>query len=402
MKKIILILAIYFMVTPTFALAEELTLDNRKLVEEFGANIFKEKLDSYDPKELGLWYLKRKYHQKWDSVKNDEFEFDDTKIWAFEQLKKRLESIEPIDKKAKYHLYLSASFGKYDFKQKRFPIKRALTKRGYMSYWGQGEFVFASPSSNLMFANIDESVNYIPMEKEKAKAFVKSRKDKYGNVARDILAHYIYTIINYKEKTKFKSNGEPMTINFKANLESVEFMSKDKKTIFHKSIFSKSDPKEEEKKSVDTKIAKKREKRPIKWIKVDKDKCQSQGGEIKEGICNVNWHQADKICKGLDARVPKIADFKDLVQECNGSLPAKQERRTLSPLSMITSSVEIKNIKNIPYQRCLKKHAIPQEDVSYWSDFIGRGRATRFSFNRASERYINADSKREMYVVCVE
>jgi len=153
MKKIILILIIYFMVTPTWSVAKELNLDNRKLVEQFGANILKEKIDSYDPQKLGLWYLKRKYSQKWNSVKNDEFELDDTKIWAFEQLKKRLESIEPIDEKAQYHLYLNARFGKYDFKHKRFPIKGALIKRGYMSYWGQGEFVFASPTSNLTFAN---------------------------------------------------------------------------------------------------------------------------------------------------------------------------------------------------------------------------------------------------------
>ncbi len=237
MKKIMVIM-MCILAIPSFA--EKLDLGNPLVLENFGANIVKDKLDTYDSVALGLWYLKNNYRSKWNRVRDDEFELDDAKNWAFEQLKKKLSKIKPIDKNAEYHLYLSSKFTKYDFKSQSFPVE-ALSGTSYMSYFGKGEFVKSCSYSKLLFENADESVNFIPMKKADAKKFIQSRKNKYGKINREIVAHYVYTIINYMEDREFTSDGSPMTIKFTAKLKSVEFMDKSRKHILQTVNFETSD-----------------------------------------------------------------------------------------------------------------------------------------------------------------
>jgi len=92
----------------------------------------------------------------------------------------------------------------------------------------------------LLFENADESVNFIPMKKEDAKKFIQSRKDRYGDVDRQIVAHYIYNIVDYTEDDKFTSDGSPMTIKFTAKLKSVDFMDKNRKHILRTVNFNTS------------------------------------------------------------------------------------------------------------------------------------------------------------------
>jgi len=237
MKKIIVIM-MCILIIPSFA--EKLDLGNPLVVENFGANIVKEKLDTYDSEALGLWYLKNHYESKWNRVRNDEFELNDAKNWAFEELKKKLSKIKPINKDAEYNLYLSSKFTKYDFKSQSFPVE-ALTGNSYMTYAGKREFVSSYNDSKLLFENADESVNFIPMKKDDAKKFIQSRKNKYGDINREIVAHYVYTITNYVEDREFTSDGSPMTIKFTAKLKSVEFMDKSRKHILHTVNFETSD-----------------------------------------------------------------------------------------------------------------------------------------------------------------
>lgn len=234
MKKIVAVM-VFMIIMPLFG--SKLDLADPLVVENFGANIVKEKLDSYDADALGLWYLRRNYRSKWSKVREDEFELNDAKEWAFNQLKKKLEKAKPINKDDKYHMYVNVRFGKYDFKSRSFPVE-ALTPNSYMSYRGKGEFVSSYSSSKLTFENANEAVNFIPMKKEDAKKFIQSRKDRYGNIDRDIVAHYTYKITNVAEADEFTSDGRPMTLNFTGKLESVEFMDKKRKHILHKVNFS--------------------------------------------------------------------------------------------------------------------------------------------------------------------
>lgn len=237
MKKIFLIVLLGL----TLPLcAQKLDLGNPKIIDNFGATIVKEKLDTYDSVALGLWYLKTNYRSKWNRVSNDEFELDDAKVWAFKQFKKKLDKVQPINKGAEYHLHLSAKFGKYDFKLKRFPVE-ALVEGTYMSYSGKGEFVSHYSSSKLEFENASISYNYIPMSKDEAKKFIKNRKSNGGHVNRNIVAHYVYTITSYAEDNEFTSDGNEMTLKFMGKLKSVEFMDKKRKNVLHSVDFSSLD-----------------------------------------------------------------------------------------------------------------------------------------------------------------
>jgi len=210
--------------------AEELNLDDKTLVENFGASLVKKKLDLYDPDEIGLWVLKNEYQSKYQKTRNDEFEFNDAKEWALNNFKKKLEMTKPIDVHQEYHLLLSIDFGEYDFKTKRFAVK-AIEKGTYMSYSGKGELVSNYSNSKLEFDNAVDQYNFIEMEKDEAKEFIRSRKDKYGTIDRRLSAHYIYTITDFQEVNEFKPNESQMTIKFTGHLKLAEFMDKEGKKI---------------------------------------------------------------------------------------------------------------------------------------------------------------------------
>lgn len=232
MKKILLILLVG--IIPL--LGEELNLQDKMLVEHFGALIVKDKIDLYDSDEFGLWVLKKDYQSKYRKVQNDEFEFNDAKEWAFNNFKKKLEKVKPFTKDTEFHLFLSSKFGKYDFKSKTFPIE-ALSEGTFMQYAGKGDLVHYYSNSKLVFENATDEVNFLAMTKDEAKKFIKLRKDKYGNIDRKLIAHYIYTITNFKEVNEFKPNGQDMTIKFTGKLKSVEFMDKKQKHILKKVDF---------------------------------------------------------------------------------------------------------------------------------------------------------------------
>lgn len=232
MKKVLLVLLLGIISLS----GEELNLQDKMLVEHFGALIVKDKIDMYDSDEFGLWVLKKDYKSKYRKVQNDEFEFSDAKEWAFNNFKKKLEKVKPFSKDTEFHLFLSSKFEKYNFKSKTFPID-ALSKGTFMKYAGKGNLVHYYSDSRLVFENATDEVNFLAMTKEKAKEFIRVRKDEYGNIDRQLIAHYIYTITNFKEVNEFKPNGQRMTIKFTGRLKSVEFMDKKRKHILKRVDF---------------------------------------------------------------------------------------------------------------------------------------------------------------------
>ena len=235
MKKFVLIVLV-MIYAPLYA--EKLNLNDRNLVERFGMNIVKSKIDLYDPDEFGLWVLENDYRTKYQKVRNDEFELDDAKKWAFEKFKKKLSMIKSIDPKAIYHLYLKVRFGKYDFKNGRFPVE-ALTENSYMQYAGKGKIVNRYAESKLFFDNANSDVNYIAMDKQKAKHFLQTRKNRWGDVDRSLVAHYIYKINSYEEEKEFQPGRSSMILKFTGTLISVEFMDKKTKNILGSVTYDK-------------------------------------------------------------------------------------------------------------------------------------------------------------------
>jgi len=233
MKNILLILLVG--IIPLFG--EELNLQDKVLVEHFGALIIKKKLDLYDSDEFGLWVLKKDYQSKYRKIRHDEFEFNDAKEWAFNNFKKKLSKVKPFTKNTEFHLFLRSKFNKYDFKSKTFPIE-ALSEGTYMSYSGKNDLVNYYNNSKLVFENATDAVNFLSMKKDEAKKFIKLRKNKYGNINRNLVAHYIYTITDFEEVDEFKPNGRKMTIKFTGKLKSVEFMDKKRKHVLKRVDFN--------------------------------------------------------------------------------------------------------------------------------------------------------------------
>jgi hypothetical protein len=209
--------------------AREWNLGDRRLVEDFGLGIMGKKFDLYDPDALAEWSLETYYPDKYLKTKDDEFEFDSAKQWALKALKKRISMIQLPSKRDLFHTNLNSKFGKYDFKNERFPVK-GMTKESYLNYHGTGEVVSSYNSSRLTFENADQNRNFLYMKKDQARRFLKKRNFN-GYINREIIIRYTYTLESVKENNEFKPGHSQMTLNFIGKIKSMDIVDKKKNTV---------------------------------------------------------------------------------------------------------------------------------------------------------------------------
>ena len=230
MKKIFIFVLLYI---STQLCAKPLMLDKPN-VERLAALLVQEKVKEkvYDEDALALWTLQHDYPNKYQNTRNDEFEFDDAKKWALSQFKTKLNKVKKFDENQLFTFNLHASMESYDFKENIFPVN-AIASDSYVNI--QGNYRLASQGA-LVFSNATSDINHIPMPKEKAKEFIKSRK-RYGNIDRRLTASYIFTIKEYKEKSPFKPEN-PMNIEVLATLKSVEFKNSTTGKVIWKANYS--------------------------------------------------------------------------------------------------------------------------------------------------------------------
>ncbi len=210
-------------------------LNDTKTVERFGSIVVKEKLAEYDEDALASWTLRHDYAEKNKNTHDDEFEYDEAKTWALEKFKEKISKVKKFDVNQEFKLNLSAKIGTYDFKAKSFPIE-ALTPNAYINFRGNGYFV---RGGKLLFDNATADINNIPMEKAKAKIFIKSRK-RNGHIDRKLTATYIYTIKEYEETNAFQP-GRAMSLELTAILKSVEFADSKTGKVIWKANYPSSD-----------------------------------------------------------------------------------------------------------------------------------------------------------------
>lgn len=234
MTKVILAMVFVFSVN---AFAREWNLNDGHLVESFGLGIVGKKLDVYDPDALGEWALETYYYNKYRKTKNDEFEFDAAKQWALNAFKKRIGMVKLPGSKSDIHLYLNSEFGKYDFKNQRFPLK-GMTAESFIRYNGEGKVVSSYKNSKLVLENADAEKNYLPMAKEEARKFIRRRKDSYGDIDRRLVLHYVYRLKSAEEKDEFDPGNSMMTILFTGHIRYIEVMDKEKKSVLYRIVFS--------------------------------------------------------------------------------------------------------------------------------------------------------------------
>jgi hypothetical protein len=186
MKKVLIFLTLI----ASLLLAENINLDNSKIIDEIGVAGVYPKLKRLDPHAAGIWFLRGFYPAKWERVRNDEFELNDAINQAYNALKDY--------SKEKYHQYINKSgtlnlrirFGKYNFKGHYFPLKDLMTKDSYVKFYGD-RLIY---HGDLFFENPGLAETKLYMKPSDAKIFLQSRKNSYGDVDRRLIAKYYYKI----------------------------------------------------------------------------------------------------------------------------------------------------------------------------------------------------------------
>lgn len=188
--------------------------------------------NTLDKDLISEWFLSRYNLDIYKKVKNDEFEFESTKEDAYETLKELGKKYNDAYKTSNiFTSTIQARFGKYDFKQERFPIKLydGITTRG---------FPRMIKSSPIIFTNNIKNKHFFNMNKSNAKVFIKKRKKSSGDVERKVLAKYFFKIKKVMPVTKltekfFKEgirsfySNDAMKIKVTAKIVKIEIGTKD-------------------------------------------------------------------------------------------------------------------------------------------------------------------------------
>ena len=100
---------------------------------------------------------------------------------------------------------------------------------------------------------------------------------------------------------------------------------------------------------------KEKKKEVFKWISqsATNNVCKSNGGEIKNEICEAEWSDAKKICSASGGRLPSVDELKRVVRDCGGEIAND------------IGAIWDKNAYNSSYQSCYKNKRF--SSTYYWS-----------------------------------
>lgn len=191
-----------------------------KDVDEFGYTSLKNGIEFLDKELMGTWYLYNSNRSKHYQVENDEFEKHDAIMEAYNLLLKRIEATEnSIDKT--YSINLSSNFGEYDFGREIFPVS-LMAPNSYIELEGSGLPVCSYSVSQIMFNNADVSKNIMPMDKDKAKTFLSSKKDKYGNVDRHLNANIEFEVKKIELANSIKDKSDCFELKIIGTIKKID------------------------------------------------------------------------------------------------------------------------------------------------------------------------------------
>lgn len=219
MKNIVMVGLLFLSVNNLLA-TSEVNLNDTKTVDVIGLNGLNQLIPKFDKNAAGRAYLYTFDYKKYEEVREDEFLLDDAITESYPKFIEKIKSSESFINK-KGVLRLGASFKKYDFKNESFPMD-IMEKNSYITFGG-GKIVRISNLYNkpltLSFDNIDAKSAFLNMKKADAKNFVKNRKDKDGNVDRQLTAKYTYILKSYTSA----SNAVEIINNCQENFKRCNF-----------------------------------------------------------------------------------------------------------------------------------------------------------------------------------
>ncbi|WP_157940030.1 DUF4852 domain-containing protein [Campylobacter blaseri] len=225
MKKITLF-------TGIILLCINLNAIDKKDADNFGMFALSNVVDTLDRDLMGEWYLYNFNSNKYRQVKNDEFEFHDTVQEGYKQFIKLVNLNKDKIKNTEYKTTLKIEFNEYDFKNEGFPLD-LIAENSYIPFYGSDKPTCNYAQSELSFDNANTSKNFLPIKKEDASKFVKSRKSNYsGEINRSLLAVITYTINSIDLKNTITNYSECVYLKVKGNIKNVDILDLNNQKIF--------------------------------------------------------------------------------------------------------------------------------------------------------------------------
>ena len=232
MKKIIMFLCTSLLSLSIFAQAD--WGENLKWKDAFYSYAAGTSLELSENQKMFL--IKNDFYKDWQQFHEDEFEWEDHKTNDVKAIQDEINTFKNYKDK-KCYAVTSAEFGKYDFENEGYPVDIAegvyfqLDKPyNYDATYDERKSI---PDMALWLVDFSK-YNFFPMSKDKAKTFQTERKDRYGDINRNIILviHYSiedFTSSKYKgiEKSFEKSGYTPIV----ANISSIEIYDEKNKKI---------------------------------------------------------------------------------------------------------------------------------------------------------------------------
>lgn len=144
-------------------------------------------------------YLYRYINDLYTKTKEDEFEYHN----ALQTSKKEIEKkIQLLDFNTSYSISTTLNLDNYDFEYNGFKITNETLSfklvKAKTSTWGAPNDY---PAISIVFPNYDK-FRFISVYPQYANSFVKRRKDKYGNVDREVYARINFKILNVDDSER--------------------------------------------------------------------------------------------------------------------------------------------------------------------------------------------------------
>jgi hypothetical protein len=165
-------------------------IENDKLNDSI-AFVYFVKTSPIPTDKFGEEYLYRFMYEKYKSSHEDEFEY----YSSVEKAKQTLKSILPkVDFNKQFSLYTSFYLDNYDFENKGFLIRDDNPKYEVADdkNWGQ------HPSIYIVFPDF-EKYKFVSIDPNNANAYIKRKKDRYGDVDRKAYAKINFQIVDVDE-----------------------------------------------------------------------------------------------------------------------------------------------------------------------------------------------------------
>jgi hypothetical protein len=129
----------------------------------------------------------------WASARDNEFQLTKERKATIAQVQ---ESVEAFSLDRDILLHPSLELGKYDFDKKAFPVENMSATQ----YWYANANVGGSlPYSFHVYFTNRELLAWVPMDEEKAEAFIKRRTTKYGGVDRHVKASVQLRVVRLRD-----------------------------------------------------------------------------------------------------------------------------------------------------------------------------------------------------------